>query len=86
MRPLEDLSELMGQVVEILPVPIFHPLKPTKMEEDILTMVPLLPEQEREYRNILRAHGVRVLRRHLKDVCEFDKEDTETIINQLQES
>ena len=56
------------------------------MEEDILTMVPLLPEQEREYRNILRAHGVRVLRRHLKDVCEFDKEDTETIINQLQES
>lgn len=56
------------------------------MEEEILTMVPLSSEQEREYRNILRAHGVRVLRRHLNDVCEFDKEDTETIINQLQES
>jgi hypothetical protein len=77
----------MGQVVEILPVPIFHPLNTYKeMEEEILTMVPLSSEQEREYRNILRAHGVRVLRRHLNDVCEFDKEDTETIINQLQGS
>jgi len=54
------------------------------MDEEILIMIPLSTEQEKEYRNILRAHGIRVLRRHLNDVCEFNKEDTESIINQLQ--